>query len=321
MSNLAVLPKEIALSQLQQEKVAVLYGGNSAEREVSLNSGRAVAEGLKRAGIAIELIDTKTVALAELKTKKIDRAFIALHGRGGEDGCIQGALEYLNIPYTGSNVLGSSLSMDKVRSKQIFKACGLPTAPFIVACKESYKKVHLNDMLAELGGRVMVKPANEGSSIGMAQAKTEEQLHNALLEAFSFDNQVLLEAWIDGPEYTVALLGKEALPAIHMRTPREFYDYEAKYQSKSTEYFCPSGLNEDDETTIKAIAIKAFNATGASGWGRVDFMRNQKKQWQILEVNTVPGMTETSLVPKAANEYGISFSELVTKILQLSVKK
>jgi len=321
MSNTTYPVKEVTVSQLQQENVAVLYGGNSAEREVSLNSGRAVAEGLKRAGITVELIDTKIMTLDELKSRKIDRAFIALHGRGGEDGCVQGALEYLNIPYTGSNVLGSSLSMDKIRSKQIFKACGLPTAPFIVADKESYEPILLKKMLVDLGGRVMVKPANEGSSIGMAQASTEEQLHNALLEAFGFDNQVLLEAWIDGPEYTVAVIGTEALPTIHMKTPREFYDYEAKYQSKSTEYFCPSGLNDDDESDIKALAIKAFNATGASGWGRVDFMRNENKQWQILEINTVPGMTETSLVPKAAKVHGLNFSELVTKILQLSVKK
>jgi D-alanine-D-alanine ligase len=321
MSNTTYPVKEVTVSQLQQENVAVLYGGNSAEREVSLNSGRAVAEGLKRAGMTVELIDTKIITLDELKSRKIDRAFIALHGRGGEDGCVQGALEYLNIPYTGSNVLGSSLSMDKIRSKQIFKACGLPTAPFIVADKESYEPILLKKMLVDLGGRVMVKPANEGSSIGMAQASTEEQLHNALLEAFGFDNQVLLEAWIDGPEYTVAVIGTEALPTIHMKTPREFYDYEAKYQSKSTEYFCPSGLSDDDESDIKALAIKAFNATGASGWGRVDFMRNENKQWQILEINTVPGMTETSLVPKAAKVYGLNFSELVTKILQLSVKK
>jgi D-alanine-D-alanine ligase len=321
MSNTTYPVKEVTVSQLQQENVAVLYGGNSAEREVSLNSGRAVAEGLKRAGMTVELIDTKIITLDELKSRKIDRAFIALHGRGGEDGCVQGALEYLNIPYTGSNVLGSSLSMDKIRSKQIFKACGLPTAPFIVADKESYEPILLKKMLVDLGGRVMVKPANEGSSIGMAQASTEEQLHNALLEAFGFDNQVLLEAWIDGPEYTVAVIGTEALPTIHMKTPREFYDYEAKYQSKSTEYFCPSGLSDDDESDIKALAIKAFNATGASGWGRVDFMRNENKQWQILEINTVPGMTETSLVPKAAKVHGLNFSELVTKILQLSVKK
>jgi D-alanine-D-alanine ligase len=311
---------ESSLALLKQEKIAVLYGGNSAEREVSLNSGEAIAKGLAEAGFDAILIDTKTVPLTDLLSENIDRVFIALHGRGGEDGCLQGALEYLNIPYTGSNVLGSALSMDKVRSKQIFKACDLPTAPFTVVHKADFEKLSLADILADLGGRVMVKPANEGSSIGMAQAKTVAQLHDALIEAFGFDTQVLLEAWIDGPEYTVAILGDQALPAIHMETPREFYDYEAKYQSTSTQYHCPCGLSEREEDEIKALSVKAFNATGAQGWGRVDIMRNSTGEWQILEVNTVPGMTETSLVPKAANVYGLNFSELVTQILLLSIK-
>ncbi|MBU2870217.1 D-alanine--D-alanine ligase [Colwellia sp. E2M01] len=309
-----------ALAKLKQEKIAVLFGGNSAEREVSLNSGQAVAKGLTQAGFTVELIDTKNTPLSDLVLKKIDRVFIALHGRGGEDGCLQGALEYLNIPYTGSNVLGSSLSMDKVRSKQIFKACDLPTAPFTVVDKADFEQLELSIILRDLGGRVMVKPANEGSSIGMAQAKTVDELKNALIEAFGFDTQVLLEAWIDGPEYTVAILGDEALPAIHMETPREFYDYEAKYQSNTTQYHCPCGLSEQDENAIRALSLKAFKATGAKGWGRVDVMRNSAGDWQILEVNTVPGMTETSLVPKAANVFGLSFSELVTKVLLLSVK-
>ena len=310
----------VQLTQLKQEKIAVLYGGNSAEREVSLNSGQAIAKGLEQAGFDVVLIDTKFVPLTDLLSKKIDRVFIALHGRGGEDGCLQGALEYMGIPYTGSNVLGSSLSMDKVRSKQIFKACDLPTAPFAVVDKADFEDLSLAAILTELGGRVMVKPANEGSSIGMAQAQTVEQLRNALIEAFGFDQQVLLEAWIDGPEYTVAILGDKALPAIHMETPREFYDYEAKYQSTSTQYHCPCGLSEQDENELKALSVKAFNATGAQGWGRVDIMRNNKGEWQLLEVNTVPGMTETSLVPKAAKVYGLNFSELVTQILLLSIK-
>ncbi|KGJ95281.1 D-alanine--D-alanine ligase [Colwellia psychrerythraea] len=309
------------LEMLKQEKIAVLYGGNSAERDVSLKSGQAIAKGLEEAGFNVTLIDTKTVPLTDLLDKNIDRVFIALHGRGGEDGCLQGALEYLGIPYTGSNVLGSSLSMDKVRSKQIFKACDIPTAPFTIVNKADFATLSLENILAELGGRVMVKPANEGSSIGMAQAKTIEQLRNALIEAFGFDRQVLLEAWIDGPEYTVTILGDKALPAIHMETPREFYDYEAKYQSTSTQYHCPCGLNKREESEIQALSIKAFNATGAQGWGRVDIMQNQRGEWQVLEVNTVPGMTETSLVPKAAKVFGLNFSELVTQILQLSVKE
>lgn len=310
-----------SLEMLKQEKIAVLYGGNSAERDVSLKSGQAIAKGLEEAGFNVTLIDTKTVPLTDLLDNNIDRVFIALHGRGGEDGCLQGALEYLGIPYTGSNVLGSSLSMDKIRSKQIFKACDIPTAAFTIVNKADFATLSLENILSELGGRVMVKPANEGSSIGMAQAKTIEQLRNALIEAFGFDRQVLLEAWIDGPEYTVTILGDKALPAIHMETPREFYDYEAKYQSTSTQYHCPCGLNKREESEIQALSIKAFNATGAQGWGRVDIMQNQRGEWQVLEVNTVPGMTETSLVPKAAKVFGLNFSELVTQILQLSVKE
>ena len=308
------------LEKLKQEKIAVLFGGDSAEREVSLNSGKAVLKGLTEAGFNAVLIDTKFTPISDLQNQHIDRVFIALHGRGGEDGCLQGALEYLNIPYTGSNVLGSSLSMDKVRSKQIFKACDLPTAPFAVVNKADFQELPLAEILTSLGGKVMVKPANEGSSIGMAQAHTVEQLNNALIEAFGFDTQVLLEAWINGPEYTVAIIGGQALPAIHMETPREFYDYEAKYQSTSTQYHCPSGLSENDENEIRTLALKAFNATGAKGWGRVDVMRNQAGEWQLLEVNTVPGMTETSLVPKAAKVFGLSFSELVTEIILLSTK-
>ena len=312
------------IAQLKQEKIAVLYGGTSAEREVSLNSGKAIANGLKASGYDAVLLDTKEVSLSELSQHGIDRVFIALHGRGGEDGCLQGALEYMGLPYTGSNVLGSALSMDKVRSKQIFVANELPTAAFKVVDKTIFEKQAnntslLTELLDSLGGRVMVKPANEGSSIGMAQAQTAEQLGNALKEAFGFDEQVLLEAWIDGPEYTVSILGDEALPAIHMETPREFYDYEAKYQSNSTQYHCPCGLDEKDELAIQGLALKAFKATGAKGWGRVDLMRQPSGEWQLLEVNTVPGMTETSLVPKAAKQYGLSFKELVERILLLSV--
>ena len=301
--------------------VAVLYGGTSAEREVSLRSGEAIAKGLKEAGFIVKLIDTKGYCLSELAVVKPDYAFIALHGRGGEDGCIQGALEYLNIPYTGSNVLGSALSMDKVRSKKIFTASNIPTAPFAVVNADEYDDAQLTALLEELGGKVMVKPANEGSSIGMSIADTVENLANALNEAFRFDNEVLVEAWINGPEYTVAILGEEALPAIHMETPRTFYDYEAKYQSTTTQYHCPSGLSEKDEAELKALSLRAFKSTGASGWGRVDVMRDENDQWQVLEVNTVPGMTETSLVPKAAKVHGISFSELVAKIAVLSEKR
>ncbi|MBL4900170.1 MAG: D-alanine--D-alanine ligase, partial [Colwellia sp.] len=211
------------------------------------------------------------------------------------------------------------LSMDKVRSKQIFKACGIPTAAFSVVTKADFCQLDIEQMLNELGGKVMVKPAHEGSSIGMAMADSPAKLHNALVEAFGFDGDVLVEAWIDGPEYTVTILGEEALPAIHMETPREFYDYEAKYQSTSTQYHCPCGLSEKDEAHIKALSLQAFKATGASGWGRVDLMQDSEGHWQLLEVNTVPGMTQTSLVPKAAKVHGLAFNELVERIVLLSI--
>jgi D-alanine-D-alanine ligase len=309
------------MTVLNSQKLAVLYGGDSAEREVSLNSGKAVAEGLRQAGFQVELIDTKGFCLTDLTKRNIDRVFIALHGRGGEDGCVQGALQYMGIPYTGSDVLGSALSMDKIRSKQVFQAQGLPTAPYAIVDKNDYEEGQAVKILNKLGHKVMVKPANEGSSIGMAKAQTANELHKALTAAFEYDDEILVEAWISGPEYTVAILGDEALPAIHMETPREFYDYEAKYQSTTTQYHCPAGLSDDDESALRVLALKAFKATGAKGWGRVDVMRNNEKQWQLLEVNTVPGMTETSLVPKSAKVHGINFSELVTKIVEISTEK
>jgi len=307
------------MKPLKEQLIAVLYGGTSAEREVSLMSGTAIAKGLKQAGFSVILIDTKDFCLSNLVEQSVDRVFIALHGRGGEDGCVQGALQYMDIPYTGSDVLGSALSMDKIRSKQIFQALGLPTAPFAIVEKTYYQSSQAESILKSLGGRVMVKPANEGSSIGMAQAESKSALDKALRAAFVFDQQVLVEAWITGPEYTVAILGNEALPVIHMETPREFYDYEAKYQSTTTQYHCPCHLPENEEYQLQQLALKAFKATGAKGWGRVDVMRNEQGNWQLLEVNTVPGMTETSLVPKAAQVHGLNFSELVSKIVELSL--
>jgi len=307
-------------TEMNKEKIAVLYGGTSAEREVSLNSGRAVANGLTASGYDVVLFDTKDNKLTDLLEMKIDKAFIALHGRGGEDGCLQGALEYLGIPYTGSGVLGSALSMDKIRSKQIWQALDLPTASFAIVEKQAFTPEDASVILASLGGKVMVKPANEGSSIGMAKAVNPRELVEALTAAFAFDEQILVEEWIDGPEYTVSILGDQALPAISMETPREFYDYEAKYKSTTTIYNCPCGLPADEEAELGELALKAFNATGAKGWGRVDLMRNSLGEWQLLEVNTVPGMTETSLVPKAAKVHGLDFNQLVDAIVQLAGK-
>ncbi|WP_394172665.1 D-alanine--D-alanine ligase [Thalassotalea litorea] len=308
----------IATEQLKQETIAVLFGGDSAERDVSLNSGAAVVKGLESLGYRVLAIDTQGFSLTDLHALKVDRVFIALHGRGGEDGCLQGALEYMKLPYTGSGVLGSALSMDKVRSKQLFKASGVPTAAFHVLNREDYQQADLSAILVHLGGKVMVKPAKEGSSIGMSIASDAEQLQQAVDLALKFDQQVLIEQWLSGAEYTVSILGEQALPAIRMETPNEFYDYQAKYQSQTTLYHCPCGLNEQQESQLQSLALQAFQSTGAKGWGRVDVMQDELGNWQVLEVNTVPGMTESSLVPKAAKQAGFSFAELTQRILQLS---
>jgi len=295
-------------------KVAVMFGGNSAEREISLLSGRAVLNGLLESGVDAHSFDPKEWPLSELKAQGFDRVFNVLHGRGGEDGTLQGALDFLSIPYTGSGVLGAALSMDKIKTKQVWMALNLPTAKFAVV--DNIQAIDYQGILDELGGTVMVKPANEGSSIGMAKVDNANDLKQAIEQADKFDKEILLEQWIDGGEYTVSILGNEALPAIHMTTPNDFYDYQAKYQSTETLYHCPCGLSESEEKTLSEIAIKAFNAVNAKGWGRVDFMRGKDNEWYLLEVNTVPGMTTSSLVPKAAKQAGLNFNQVVTQILE-----
>lgn len=306
------------MASLLVNKVAVLFGGDSAEREVSLKSGNAVLSGLLRAGINAQGIDTKGFDLNLLKQRKYSHVFIALHGRGGEDGTLQGALEYLGLPYTGSRVLGSALAMDKIRCKQIWQNIGLPTASYKVVEKADYQPGEASDILAALSGSVIVKPALEGSSIGMAKADTEEELEEAITNAFEYDSRVLIEQWISGAEYTVSIVGARVLPSIRMKTPHTFYDYKAKYQSSSTEYFCPSGLSVAAEQQLADIAMQAFKAADCEGWGRVDFMADQQGNWYLLEVNTSPGMTEKSLVPMAAKQAGMSFDQLVVSILDLA---
>lgn len=295
-------------------KVAVMFGGTSAEREVSLKSGSAVLKALQAQGIDAHAFDPKEQPLSLLAAAGFDRVFIVLHGRGGEDGTMQGALQLLGMPYTGSGVLGSALAMDKIRCKFLFSAHGLPTAPFRVAQKG--EAIDYAAMLQELNGKVMVKPANEGSSIGMSAAATPAELEQALALAFEYDDAVLVEQWIHGREFTVSMLDGQALPVIEMRTPRAFYDYEAKYQSNSTEYLCPAPISAEQTTILQQAAIAAFKAVGAKGWGRVDAMLDSDGQFRLLEVNTVPGMTEKSLVPMAARAAGYSFEQLVVKILE-----
>ncbi len=295
-------------------KVAVMFGGTSAEREVSLKSGAAVLKALQAQGIDAHAFDPKDQPLSALETQAFDRVFIVLHGRGGEDGTMQGALQLHDIPYTGSGVLGSALAMDKIRCKFLFSAHGLPTAPFRVAQKGD--DIDYAAMLAELNGKVMVKPANEGSSIGMSAATTAAELEQALALAFEYDDAVLVEQWINGREFTVSMLDGQALPVIEMRTPRAFYDYEAKYQSNSTEYLCPAPISAEQTASLQQSAMAAFKAVGASGWGRVDAMLDSDGQFRLLEVNTVPGMTEKSLVPMAARAAGYNFEQLVARILE-----
>lgn len=295
-------------------KVAVMFGGTSAEREVSLRSGAAVLAALQKQGVDAHAFDPKDQPLSALTSAGFDRVFIVLHGRGGEDGTMQGALQLMGLPYTGSRVLGSALAMDKIRCKWLFQAQGLPTAKFLVA--ESGKQLNYQDILQQLAGKVMVKPANEGSSIGMSAASTAEELEQALAVATKYDSDVLVEQWIQGREFTVSILNGKALPVVEMRTPRSFYDYEAKYQSNSTEYLCPAPLTADQTAFLQQTAAAAFTAVGASGWGRVDAMLDEQGNFYLLEVNTVPGMTEKSLVPMAAKAAGLSFEQLVLQILE-----
>jgi D-alanine-D-alanine ligase len=296
-------------------KVAVLMGGDSAEREISLKSGTAVLEALLRQGVDAHKVDAGRDLLQQLEAGPFDRAFIVLHGRGGEDGVVQGALEQMGLPYTGSGVLGSSLGMDKYRCKLLWSGCQLPTPPFVVMQSEA--DVALAD---GLGYPQMIKPAHEGSSIGMSRVMKPAELKSAWQEASQYDGLVLAETYIDGPEYTIAILGDEALPVIRLETPNAFYDYQAKYQSESTQYHCPCGLSSEKELELQQLALRAFQVAGAKGWGRVDLMLDSEETPWLIEVNTVPGMTDHSLVPMAAKAAGISFDQLVVKILATSME-
>ncbi|MDK9422985.1 D-alanine--D-alanine ligase [Pectobacterium carotovorum] len=301
------------------EKVAVLLGGTSAEREVSLLSGQAVLAGLKDAGINAHAVDTRDVSVTTLKEEGFTKIFIALHGRGGEDGTLQGVLEFLGLPYTGSGVMASALTMDKLRTKQVWQAVGLPVSPYVALDRRQYSETAANALLAKfthLGLPLIVKPSREGSSVGMSKVNTLSELPAALEEAFRHDDDILVEKWLSGPEYTVAILGDEVLPSIRIQPAGTFYDYEAKYLSDDTQYFCPSGLPDEQEQALAGLAMAAYRAVGCSGWGRVDFMLDSDGAFYLLEVNTSPGMTSHSLVPMAARQRGLTFSQLVVKILE-----
>ena len=297
-------------------KVAVMFGGTSAEREVSLKSGKAVLRGLLEMGIDAHAFDPAEQPLTQLLDEKFARVVIMLHGRGGEDGSLQGALQQLNLPYSGSGVLGSALCMDKIRSKQVWQSLGLPTAKYKIADKRCFDAGSCGAIMADLGNEVMVKPAQEGSSIGMAKVSSALQLETAIQDAFKYDDKVLIEQFVHGSEYTVSLLNGKALPSISMTTPRVFYDYAAKYQADSTVYSCPSGLPDKLENHLGELALEAFDALAGSGWGRVDFMQDKLGRFYLLEANTVPGMTEKSLLPLAAKQWGMSFAELSLAVLK-----
>ena len=298
----------------RRDRVAVLMGGNSAERDVSLQSGETVLEALRATGRDVCAVDPARDGWQD-KLVGADLAFIALHGPGGEDGTIQGALQLLGVPYTGSGVLGSALALDKRRSKQLWQGMGIPTAGFVTLDAQTDWQSVIDRF-----GTVFVKPACEGSSIGMSRASDAQSLREAFELASRYAGEVMAEQFIDGPEYTVAILGGQSLPSIRLETDNEFYDDEAKDVSDDTRYFCPSGLDTSEEAALGDLAQRAFAALDGAVWGRVDVMRDARGEFQVLELNTVPGMTSHSLVPMAASAAGMDLPALVSRIVELSLE-
>ena len=304
-----------AQSSAEFGKVAVLLGGDSSEREISLMSGNAVLQGLLRRGVDAAAFDPGVRPVQELASAGFERAWIALHGPGGEDGLIQGALEWLGIPYTGSGVLASALTMDKLKTKRVVVGAGLAAPPYTVLSSAE----DLERALLEVGLPLMVKPASQGSSVGISKVKTAAELPQAYAEARAVDPLVFAERFVEGPELTVSVLGDRALPSIRIQPAAEFYDYQAKYFRNDTRYHCPSGLDARAEAELSAAALATFRVTDCSGWGRVDFMREASTgKFQFIEINTTPGMTDHSLVPMAARQAGMDFDELVWSVLESS---
>jgi len=294
-------------------KIAVVCGGCSAEREVSLNSGEAVYQAALTAGLDVVKVDYQG-EISALVGQGFDRVFLALHGRGGEDGVIQGVLEAAGLPYTGSGVMGSALAMDKLRTKLLWQGRQLPTPTF--GYVDSMDPKLVSQLVGLIGFPMAVKPSREGSSIGVSKVSEQSQLDEALSQALELDKEVILEAWIDGDEFTVGVLGDETLPVIGLRAASGFYDYAAKYQANDTEYQLPSGLDPEDEQRLASLSKQAFDALSCEGWGRVDVMRDRNGKFWLLEVNTIPGMTDHSLIPMAARHKGLDMPELVTEILK-----
>ena len=296
-------------------RIALAVGGDSAEREISLRSGRAVARALDELALDYLWLDGAESVIEAALAGRIDRVLNILHGRGGEDGCLQGAMKILNVPITGSSMSGSAIAMDKLQTKRLWRACDLPTPDWRVADSANQADAILQDLPAPL----FVKPVREGSSVGMTRVLKNDQLPAAIARALEHDRLALVEHLVEGAEYTVALLNDQPLPLIRIETPREFYDYDAKYEAGDTQYHCPCGLDAEHERKLQDLATRAFEVLGCKGWGRVDFMLDQAGQPWLLEANTVPGMTSQSLVPMAAKAAGISFAQLVERILQTSL--
>ncbi|MEP6548033.1 MAG: D-alanine--D-alanine ligase [Gammaproteobacteria bacterium] len=296
-------------------KVAVLLGGDSSEREISLLSGNAVLAALIRRGVNAHAFDPQNKAVQSLVSEGFDRVWIALHGPGGEDGLMQGALEWLGVPYTGSGVLASALTMDKLKTKRVVVGAGYAAPEYAVLSSPA----DLQHALGSVGLPMMVKPASQGSSVGITKVKTAAELPQAYADARAVDPIVFAERFITGDEYTVGVLHDSGLPSIRIQPATEFYDYQAKYFRNDTQYFCPSGLNAADEAELQAAALDAFRVTDCVGWGRVDFMRDRAgDKFYFIEINTTPGMTDHSLVPMAARQAGIDFEELVWRVLESS---
>jgi len=315
---------EFAETKLKEERVkkpevfgrvAVLMGGSAAERPVSLRSGAAVYEALLRKGVDAIAVDVTASPIDALTGMKVDRVFNIIHGRGGEDGELQALLDVMGLPYTGSGVLASALAMDKLRTKLCWQGYGLVTPKWFLLKDEN----DIDTCIETLGFPVIVKPAQEGSSIGMSKANSREELVKALQVALEFNCDVYAESWVTGKEYTVAVINDQALPVIRLETPNAFYDYEAKYNATTTQYHCPAGLTEEQEQFVRNLAVTASQVIGAKGWARVDVFIDDLGQYQLIEINTVPGMTDHSLVPMAAKQAGIEFDELVWRVLETSL--
>ncbi|QCI24865.1 D-alanine--D-alanine ligase [Buchnera aphidicola (Rhopalosiphum padi)] len=303
------------------KKIAVLLGGNSSERQISIKSGYAILESLLRSGLNAYPVDTRDFPIIQLKKQGFDSAYIALHGKGGEDGSIQGVLEYLNIPYTGSGIMSSAISLDKWRTKLLWKSSSLPVLPDVYLKKKDisqYTYPSILKKILQLKFPVVIKPNNSGSSIGITIVHYQDLLIDSINAAFNYSSDIIIEKFIEGREYTVSILNKKILPPVKIITKNHFYDYRAKYIESSTEYLCPSELHHQKEKELKNIAETAWRTLGCKGCGRIDVILDNKNKFWLLEVNTIPGMTYRSLVPISAKSIGISFDELVLKILKIN---